>query len=155
MVHKRRILELNSLLWLWQSDQLELTKPLLHHWFNRTNVQPLNLLTLTEQNMIITLNILLRPEHMNELLSVTLRRSSRYPTIFCFFVFVPSSFVEQYSSVWFSITDCLSCLVELSDSAWLHYALQYPPIWLIEFDKQICKDNSTDYEEKAITKDSK
>ena len=60
--------------------------------------------------MINTLNILLRSEHVNELLSVTLRRSSRYPTIFCFFVFVLSS----DSSEWFSITDCLPCLVELS-----------------------------------------
>ena len=37
----------------------------------------------------------------------------------------------------------------------LQYAFQSPPIWLIEFDKQIYKDNSTDYQEKAITKDSK
>ena len=83
---------LNSLFYLWQSDQFGSTIPLLLHWFHRTNVHTLNPLILLKHTWLKLWSDLLRPEHRDELLSVTLRRTSRNSTIFCFFVFVPSSF---------------------------------------------------------------
>ena len=108
---------------------------------------------LLNKTMINILNILLEAlKHVNETsFSKPWGRSSRYSYhIFVSFVFIPSFNCRTDSSVWFSIYwlsfSCFSWVYQFSMIT-LCFTIS-PLFWLIEFDKQIYKNNSTDYEEK-------